>query len=128
MTEVVLDASAILALLHEEAGASTVEAAIRAGATVSTVNLSEVVAKLADSGIDQATIHEVLGNVQMDVVPFDEDLAFRAGLLRPVTRTLGLSFGDRACLALAQQLGLPAMTADRSWANLSVGVTVDVIR
>lgn len=128
MSDVVLDASSILAVLNEESGAERVEAAIRAGAAVSTVNLSEVIAKLADSGLDEEAVREALGNVQMAVVSFDDDLAYRAGLLRPLTRGVGLSFGDRACLALAQRLGLPAMTADRAWSDLAVGVTIEVIR
>lgn len=128
MSDVVLDASSILAVLNEESGAARVEAAIRAGAAVSTVNLSEVIAKLADSGLDEEAVREALGNVQMAVVSFDDDLAYRAGLLRPLTRGVGLSFGDRACLALAQRLGLPAMTADRAWSDLAVGVTIEVIR
>ena len=128
MSSVVLDASSILALLNQERGAADVQAAIHAGATISTVNLSEVIAKLADRGLDEEMIREVVDNLQIVVVPFDEDQANRAGLLRPLTRSLGLSFGDRACLALARTLELPAMTADRAWSDLSVGVTVEVIR
>jgi PIN domain nuclease of toxin-antitoxin system len=61
-------------------------------------------------------------------VPFDEDLAYRAGLLRSVTRSAGLSLGDRACLALAEQLGQPALTADRAWGTVQISIQVDVIR
>ncbi len=128
VSEAVLDASALLALLNGERGAEDVRVAIHAGAHVSTVNLSEVVATLADRGLDAETIRAVLESVQITVIPFDEALAVRAGVLRPLTRRLGLSFGDRACLALAQALGLPALTADRAWAGLSVGVTVEFIR
>jgi PIN domain nuclease of toxin-antitoxin system len=63
-----------------------------------------------------------------DRVPFDEELARGAGALRPATKSLGLSLGDRACLALAQREGLPVLTADRAWAKLAVGVEVKVIR
>jgi PIN domain nuclease of toxin-antitoxin system len=59
---------------------------------------------------------------------FDDALAYRAGLLRPATKAAGLSFGDRGCLALAQQLGVPALTADRGWARLSIGIPIRVIR
>ena len=64
----------------------------------------------------------------MQIVPFDAELAYRAGMLRSATRPAGLSLGDRACLALAERLGLPALTADRAWGALQVGIPVDVIR
>ncbi len=101
---------------------------IHAGALISAVNVSEVVAKLADGGLDERAIRETIGSLAVVIVPFDEDLAFRAGLLRPVTRSLGLSFGDRACIALGQRLELPAMTADRAWSSLNVGVTIRLVR
>jgi PIN domain nuclease of toxin-antitoxin system len=64
----------------------------------------------------------------MEVVSFDREQAYEAGLLRPLTRGAGLSLGDRACLALARRLGLPAFTADRSLEGLGVGIEVQVIR
>ena len=50
--------------------------------------------------------------------------------MRPATRAVGLSLGDRACLALAAELGVPALTADRGWAGVAeaAGVAVQVIR
>jgi len=62
------------------------------------------------------------------VVAFDRVLGYRAGLLRPATRRAGLSFSDRACLALAEHDRLPALTADRAWRHLGTGATVEVIR
>jgi PIN domain nuclease of toxin-antitoxin system len=64
----------------------------------------------------------------LEVIPFDTELAYRTGLLRSATRSAGLSLGDRACLALAMQRQLPAVTADREWQSLSLGVTIQVIR
>jgi PIN domain nuclease of toxin-antitoxin system len=124
---VVLDASAVLALLQAEPGASRV-AAVLSRAVVSSVNLSEVVAKLADVGMPEAEIHAALDSLGMDVRPFDESLAYRAGLLRPASRALGLSLGDRAGLALAMELGCPVLTRDQQLQALDVPVSVEVIR
>lgn len=127
MSEVVLDASALLALLNREPGAEEVEKTIP-GAAIGAVNLSEVVAKLAERGMPEEAIRLALSGIELDVTPFDGPLAYRAGLFRVSTRSLGLSFGDRACLALGRQLEVPVMTTDRRWKELSVGVEVRVIR
>lgn len=127
MSEVVLDASALLALLNREPGAEEVEKTIP-GAAIGAVNLSEVVAKLAERGMPEEAIRLALSGIELEVAPFDGPLAYHAGLLRVATRSLGLSFGDRACLALGRQLGAPVLTTDRRWKELSVGVTVRVIR
>ena len=124
---VVLDASALLAVLRAEPGAERVEPRLE-GARIGAVNLSEVVAKLDDDGVPESEIHRAIGRLDLDVHAFDAAQAYAAGVLRQKTRTLGLSFGDRACLSLAQRLGAVALTADRSWARLEIGVAVEVIR
>ncbi len=126
MSESVLDASAILALLQGERGSEAVLEALP-GAAVSTVNLSEVVAKLAGHGMPLVEIRQAL-TLGLEVVPFTEDLAYAAGELRPLTRDRGLSLGDRACLALAKTMDLPVLTADRAWASLDLGVEVRLAR
>lgn len=123
----VLDASAILALLSSEPGADMVASVIPRG-LVSAVNLSEVVAKLTDAAVPNETIHEAIEGLGLDIVPFDVGQAYDAGLLRSLTRAAGLSMGDRACLSLARRLGLPALTADRAWSELGLGVDVEMIR
>lgn len=128
MSNVVLDASAFLALLNQEPGSDEVAEAVASGATVSAVNLSEVVAKLVESGMPEDVVREALDPLGLEIVAFDSELAYSAGLLRPLTKDFGLSLGDRACLALARSLGLPAITADRTWAMLDVGVATRVIR
>jgi ribonuclease VapC len=95
---------------------------------MSTVNLSEVVAKLIDVGVPDTSIRGTLGALGLATVEFDSELAYKAGLLRAATRRAGLSLGDRACLSLAEHLGLPALTADRAWASLGLGIPVRVIR
>lgn len=127
MNETVLDATAVLALLQNEPGSERV-AALLPTAVISTVNLAEVVGKLAEAGMPEATIQTVLAELGLRTIPFDEALAFRAGLLRPATSDYGLSLGDRACLALAQHLHRPVLTADRTWKTLKLDVVVHLIR
>ena len=120
MSEAVADSSALLALLQAEQGWQVVENYLP-GLTVSTVNLSEVVAKLAESDMPEDKIGGLLRGLSLRVIPFDEAQAIRAGMLRPVSRPYGLSLGDRVCVALGLILGLPIVTADRSWKSLQVG-------
>lgn len=127
MSNYVLDASAILALLNNEPGSDRVTNVLTA-AVISSVNLSEVVARLADSGMSKTEVREVISTLGLDVIHFDTEMAYRAGMLRPLTRQAGLSFGDRACLALGESLGLPVLTTDRTWADLELGINVQVIR
>ncbi|WP_105318330.1 type II toxin-antitoxin system VapC family toxin [Thermus tenuipuniceus] len=129
----VLDASALLAYLKGEPGGEEVKEALLQGAAISAVNLAEVGSELADWGQDPAQLlgflqgRGILGQV-LRVFPFTEEDALEAARLRPLTRSLGLSLGDRACLALAQHLNLPALTADATWEGLAVGVRVEVVR
>ena len=127
MNRYVLDASALLALIQNEPGANVVEEAV-SSAWISAVNLSEVIAKLTDDGMVEGDIREVFEGLQINSVPFSEDQAYVTGLMRADTRMLGLSLGDRACLSLAIELRVPAMTTDRIWSQLSIGVEVQVIR
>ncbi len=95
---------------------------------ISAVNLSEVVAKLCEAGMPEKAIHQALQPLGIEIVSFDEDQAYQAGLLRTSTQDFGISLGDRACLSLAKKLGIDAITADRAWAELSIGTTIQVIR
>jgi len=128
VSSAVLDASAILALLQGEPGAPVVQAAVQAGAALGAVNLAEVISKLAERGMALPDIDSAVDGLALDIVPLDEALARRIGALRPLTRSTGLSLGDRACLALAEHLGLPALTTDRQWAGPVPGIIVQVIR
>jgi len=128
MSAYVLDSSALLALLLDEPGAMHVVAVLASGATISAVNLSEVVAKLAERGMPEQAIREALDPLDLDVAPADTSLAYAAGVLRPPTRHLGLSLGDHFCLALGARLSLPIVTAERAWSAVAVDVTVQMIR
>ena len=129
MTASVLDASALLAMLRREPGGEKV-AAILADSAMTVVNLSEVVGHFARNGVAERDIRDVLEPLPVERVVFDEDLAYSAGLMIAVTRPAGLSFGDRACLALARRSGRKAMTADRTWLSVAtlLGVEVELIR
>jgi len=127
MSDPVVDASALLALLNEEEGSEAV-ASVLPGARIGAVNLSEVVGKLAELGMPERRVVTVLEPLGLEVVGFDRELADGAGALRPVTLEAGLSLGDRACLALAIRLGVRALTADRSWRGLDLDVDVELIR
>lgn len=125
---VVLDASAVLAYLQKEAGGEEVRREIAAGAWISSVNLSEVYVKLAAQGVDFEASGARLIALGLQPLPFSEEDALLSARLYPRTRPSGLSFGARACLSLARRLERPALTADRAWAKLSLGVEVRVIR
>lgn len=127
MADWVLDASAVLAVVLIEPGGDMVRP-LMADSLLSAVNLAEVATRLLDLGFPSAKIDSRLERLRFTVVSFDEGLALSAGLLRAQTRHLGLSVGDRACLALAQREGLPVLTGDRAWARLDVGVEVVLIR
>jgi PIN domain nuclease of toxin-antitoxin system len=94
---VVLDTSAILALVQNEAGAAKA-ASLSYGASLSAVNLTEVVSKLNDFSVSMAKFGELMRDFAIKVIPFDEPFAYAAGALRNDTRAYGLSLGDRACL------------------------------
>jgi len=127
MTSAVLDASAILAVLNDEAGAENV-LPLLSDAAVSSVNFAEVVGKLAEQGGSLDQIREALFAIRLDVIDFDISLAERTGMLRAKTRSRGLSLGDRACLALAEREGIPAVTGDQQWLGAVDGIEVHVIR
>jgi len=123
----VLDASALLALLHAEPGAAVVEEALEQAA-ISTVNWSEVYQRWVARGVDVGGLGADVEALGLEIVPFTVDDAERAAELWSPTRRLGLSLGDRACLGLARRLGLPALTADRAWLDLDLDVEVRAIR
>lgn len=126
---VVLDASAVLALLFDEPGAAKVRERIHGG-LLGTTNLAEITAKLSDKGVPADEAERAVAMLGVEVVPFSEDHARASSIMRPTTRAAGLSLGDRACLALAHIRGVPALTAERRWPEIAeaVGVTVEVIR
>jgi ribonuclease VapC len=128
MNRVVLDASAILALLNEEPGAEKITLELLSQATISTVNLAEVQARLVREGGDPEEAWALVLDPLPNVEPFTAEQAKIAGSLVQKTRPLGLSLGDRACLALAMVLNAPVYTTDQPWKKLKIGIPIHVIR
>ena len=129
MAASLLDASAILAALYEEPGVTRVHDALREGAAVSAVNAAEVAAHLRTNDWRAGQVADVFDDLSIEIVPFDRETALLSGAYRPRTRHLGLGPGDRACLATARRLRVPALTADRVWARVDLrGVEIVVIR
>lgn len=124
---VVLDASALLAVIRDEPGAEFVKPAM-AGALMSAVNVSEVIMRSTEKGFSSRLVHALLVAERIEVVAFDMDLALKTAALRQVTRSKGLSFADRACLATAIREKATALTADRAWAGLDLPCPIEVIR
>jgi len=127
MSRSVLDSSAILALFEKEQGWEKVRAALPDG-IVSSLTLAEVVTRLTLRGGKPWQVAAAWDDLRLFVETFDDARARVAGLLVDKTRSLGLSLADRACLALARELGLPVVTADRSWREVQIGVEVVLIR
>lgn len=127
MNRTVVDSSAVLALLKGEVGGAEA-ASLIAGGLISSVNACEVVGKLLDAAVPIEAAREALSLLSLTVVSFTEDVAYSAAELRGKTRSLGLSLGDHACLALAATEGCDVLTADRAWQALDIGVAIRLIR
>ena len=133
MNKSVLDASAFLAYLRDEPGAEIVENALIDGCYISIINWVEVLSKVVDLGESPEEIikrlrDEGLLENSLEIIACNEEDAITIAKFRPLTKSAGLSLGDRACLALGKRLNLPVLTADKVWSSLSLGITINLIR
>ncbi len=124
---IVVDASALLAFLFSEPGGTDV-GSLLPDSVISAVNLAETVSRMLDRGWNEADVNQMLDRLPARLESFDRAAAVETGLLRQATRSRGLSLGDRACLALAIREGARVLTADRAWADLELGLEIEVIR
>jgi PIN domain nuclease of toxin-antitoxin system len=123
----VVDSSVVLAYLLGEPGGEVLT--VETGPfLLSTVNLTEVLTKVIDHGLDADAVLRILRPLAIDYVDHGVEDAARAARLRPLSRHLGLSLGDRICLAVAQRLGVPVLTSDRNWRDLDAGIDIRLIR
>ena len=127
MIDCVFDSSAILADIHGEPGGDLARAS-RGSACISAINASEVVAKLIEAGLSPDQAQDIFDQYGCEVVVADRERGMLSGRLHALTRRKGVSLGDRFCLALALELGLPVLTADRRWKSLDLDVEVVLIR
>jgi len=127
VSDIVADASAVIALMTGEPFRDFDPTRL-VGAWISAVNLAEILSKLCDAGLSPNAADEATSALDLRVVPFDAAQARATARIRAETRRAGLSLGDRACLAAALALGVPAATADRAWARVKSGATVIMVR
>jgi PIN domain nuclease of toxin-antitoxin system len=125
---IVLDSSAMLAVLYEEVGSAAVEQSLGQSA-ISAVNYAEVITRQVREGHPPEIVLELLRGLELMIIEWDQKLAEASADLCSLAWTHGLSLGDRACIATARHFGAPVLTADRAWSNLpDLGVRIQVIR
>ena len=124
---IILDASALIAFVRKENGKKQVEPYI-SYALMSAVNFAEVVMRLQTCNIPMDVIRMIETDLLKEVIPFERDQVYLTAELREQTKLLGLSFADRACLALGKLKGLSVLTGDKAWAKLDIGVEIKFIR
>ena len=116
---VVLDSSAVIALLNSEPGADFVASRL-SNASLSAVNLQEIAKKMLEAGLALGVIREAIDSLSIHILMHDAEDALLAASLAPVTKKFGRGLGDRSCMALAIKLGVPALTTDRAWKQIEL--------
>jgi PIN domain nuclease of toxin-antitoxin system len=127
MNKAVLDSSALLSFINHEHGAEIVAEYID-GAVMSSINLAEVIAVLSLVDIPEETIANIVNDLNIEIIGFDQEQALQTGFLRKNTKIPGISLGDCACINLANIKNLPIITADKIWSKLDLTINVILIR
>jgi ribonuclease VapC len=127
VTSVVLDPSALLAVMNSEPGADIVRTSL-VGALISAVNYSEVMKKIIERSVAVDALHALVKSASLEIVPFDTLLAEASTEFHPATKAHGMSFADRACLALGIQRKLMVLTAERTMRIMTIPIKVKLIR
>src|ERR1700722_17764158 len=127
VNKVVLDASAFLAVANREPGADRVYARLKES-VMSAVNAAEVLQKLVQKGMSDKKADEYVRQFVKEIADFDYRQAMLVAAMVPKTLPLGLSFADRACLALGKLRGVAVLTGDQKWAQLDLGIHIEQIR
>lgn len=127
MNKVVLDSSALIAFINRESGAELVEKYLP-NAVMSCVNVAEVVAVLCLVDVPEIVIRNIINDLNIEIISFDQEQALQAGLLRKKTKAAGLSLGDRACITLSSIKNLTLVTANKIWSSLGLTNNIILIR
>ncbi len=129
MKPLVMDTSALLAYLWKEPGEARIAHLLTSGrCLLGAANLAELIGKITERGLPASEVPVLVDSLNVEIVPLTRQQAELAGILRLTTRHLGLSLGDRACLALARTLGGKVITADHPWQSLDLGIDIECIR
>ena len=124
----VLDASALLAVSKGERGADFVMDLINTkDCVISSVNMAEVGTRLLDLGLPIHELGRGIAQFNVDVIDFNQEQALACAALRPLTKSAGLSLGDRACIALAQLMQGCVVTSDRAWLDIAETTRIKVL-
>jgi ribonuclease VapC len=127
MNKAVLDSSALLAFINQEKGAELVEKYLP-NAVMSSVNIAEVAAVLSQIGMPEDIIINMMNDLSIEIISFDQEQALLTGFLRNKTKAAGLSLGDRACINLSSTKNLIVVTADKIWNTLDLTNNIVLIR
>lgn len=123
----VLDSSALLAFINQENGSELIEGYLP-NAVMSSVNIAEIVAVLSLVDMPEDVIINIINDLGIEVINFDQEQAMQTGFLRNKTKAAGLSVGDRACINLASIKKLPVVTADKVWNTLDLTNEIVLIK
>ena len=128
----IFDASVIIALITNEPGAEEISNYLSYNIIMSTVNIGEVYkyvySNYYNDEVQTANFLDLINSLEIQAQDFTLERALISGQIFPKTKQYGLSFGDRACLALAITDQLPVLTCDREWKNVDLGIDIILAR